>query len=155
MRSQSITRSSGKKILIVAVSVIVLAILAIGSVVCIKLSKKPYVAVYLTTGDIYYGRLSLFPKYRLYDAWFLQRSQDGSLGLQKFADAFWKPIGPINIDDDKVVFWTEIESTSPIAEAIEKKQLPESMKTKAPAAQNSQGDMVVPDQANPSENTQP
>ncbi len=83
---------------------------------------RPYSAVYLSTGDIYYGKLSYFPQMKLYSPWFIQKTEDGQLALSKFADAVWKPGDAITISRDKIVFITRLESDSPVIDAIDGKQ---------------------------------
>jgi hypothetical protein len=110
----------------------VIAIVVVASALCVTaffifLKKKPYVAVYLATGDIYYGKMTCFPKFTLTDALFLQRGADGNLGLQKLSDAFWKPKGPMVIERDQIVFWSELDPSSPVVSAIEGRPLPQEM----------------------------
>jgi hypothetical protein len=84
--------------------------------------KQPkYVAVYLSTGDIYFGTMRWFPSPRLFNVWLIQRTQDQRLTLDRFKNAVWQPSEPIHISRDKIVFWTYIEPTSPIVAAIEGK----------------------------------
>jgi hypothetical protein len=101
------------------------AVLGIVAYVVISIFFKPYMAVYLTTGDIYFGKVSNFPCIKISDAWFLQRSEDGNLGLQKFSDAVWLPTGEIKISRDQVVFTAKLSKDSPIIQAIEGKAVPQ------------------------------
>jgi hypothetical protein len=43
-----------------------------------KASEDNYYAVYLRTGDLYFGKISWFPKFSLTDVWFLQRATDNT-----------------------------------------------------------------------------
>jgi len=52
-----------------------------------NLFEKPYYVVYLETGDLYFGKLSRFPKFTLSDVWLFQMGQgeyQQDLGLAKF-----------------------------------------------------------------------
>lgn len=123
-------RSRGGVYILLAIAIVVLGLAAsflFGAL------YRPYTAVYLTTGDVYYGRLSTFPSLKLYDPWFIQRAQDGNFSLLKFSDAFWKPIGAMNISSDKVVFTSRLQESSPIVEAMEGKTPTGSIQGGAPA----------------------
>lgn len=127
-------KNSFKVVWIAAISLAVLGIIA-SAVFFLFIKNKPYKAVYLSTGDIYFGRTSVFPNIKIKDAWFLQRSDDGNLGLQRFADAVWLPTGDININRDQVIFWTGLSKDSPIIQAIEGKVPPQQQEA-APSLQD-------------------
>jgi hypothetical protein len=123
MRSSTVGKSSNARWVWIVIAIVVAV-----AVICTAaffMIKKSYVAVYLVTGDIYYGKLSCFPKFTLDDALFLQRGEDGSLGLQKLSDAFWKPKGPMVIERDQIVFWSKLDPESPVVDAIEGRAMPQ------------------------------
>jgi hypothetical protein len=109
-------KKSSKIFLIVSLSIIGLAILTGAGV---SIFYKPYMAVYLTTGDMYFGKTSVFPCIKIQDPWFLQRAEDGSVSLQRFSDAFWMPRGGMRINRDQVIFISRIANQSPVAITIE------------------------------------
>ena len=84
---------------------------------------SPYSAVYLTTGDIYFGKLSWFPKPRLTNVWLLQRNVDSlnqpQLGLVPFTSAFWGPVDEIYLSPKQIVFWTRLSKESAVAKAFD------------------------------------
>jgi len=82
-------------------------------------TQPRYAAVYLTTGDIYFGKLERFPSFQLSDAWFLGQDPQGGTSLQKFADAVWQPAGTIHLSRDQIVFWAPLDPVSPVVQAIE------------------------------------
>ncbi len=84
-----------------------------------KYGQKKYVAVYLQTGEIYFGKMRWFPIPAMTNAVLIQRSQDGQLSIDYFKRAVWEPAEPIYFMKDKIVFWTYIEPTSPIVAFIE------------------------------------
>ncbi len=90
--------SKANKILLILIIVLVVVL---GGVLYWQLGmKKSYYAVYLSTGDLYFGKLSYFPRVSLSDVWFRQRGSNNpqnSLNLARFADAVWGP-------EDKIYF---------------------------------------------------
>ena len=118
-----------KKILIIF-AVVVIAVVATGIWFGFKLfgSEDPagaseYSAVYTITGDIYYGKLSFFPKMKMREVWFLQRgvdpqTQQQQFGLAKFTTAFWGPTDKIYLNPDQVLFWTKLRNDSEVARAF-------------------------------------
>ena len=82
-----------------------------------------YSAVYLSTGDIYYGALSWFPSPRLAGAWLLQRGVDKNnqpqLAVVPFANAFWGPVGDVYLNPKEIIFWTKLRNDSQIVKLIE------------------------------------
>ncbi len=84
---------------------------------------SPYSAVYLSTGDIYYGKLSWFPIPKMTDVWYLQRGYDAQseqqqLGLAPLSSVFWKPVDEITLNPKQIVFWTKLRNDSEVAQAI-------------------------------------
>lgn len=90
-------------------------------------SSSDYSAVYLTTGDIYYGKLSWFPSPRLTNVWLLQRGIDqnnqAQLSVTQFTKAFWGPVDEINLNSRTIVFWTKLRSDSQLVKAFENPNL--------------------------------
>lgn len=86
-------------------------------------SLSPYSAVYLTSGDIYFGKLSWLPWPRLENVWFLQRSQlatgETQLAVAPLRQAFWGPSERVFLNPRQVLFSTRLRADSPVAKAIE------------------------------------
>ena len=84
---------------------------------------SPYSAVYLTTGDIYFGKLSWFPNPRLTNVWLPQRNVDSlnqpQLGLTPLTSAFWGPVDEIYLSPKQIVFWTRLSKASAVAKAFD------------------------------------
>ena len=80
---------------------------------------RPYMAVYLATGDVYFGRTSLFPRVVIHNPWFLQRAEDGTLSLESFSNAIWMPQGGMKINRDQIVFMSRLSSASSVIAVIE------------------------------------
>jgi hypothetical protein len=89
-------------------------------VVCFFLYKEigerqKYYAVYLTSGDVYFGKMRSFPSLVIEDAYFLQAAntaEGGVYTLSKFSDAMWKPTGRIKLNRDHVLWVAELEDGS-------------------------------------------
>lgn len=83
---------------------------------------SPYSAVYLTTGDIYFGVLDWSPSPHMEDAWFLQRSTDAqgqaTVGVYPFSQAAWGPSNEVYFNAQDIVFWTRLSSMSSIAQLM-------------------------------------
>lgn len=110
------------KILLVLVVVLVIVILVIaGFYFWPKMSfQKSYYAVYLDTGDLYFGELSHFPSLTLSNVWYLQRDGQGNNQLAEFTKAPWGPKGTIKLNKDKIVWTAEISDASQLIPYLEK-----------------------------------
>ncbi len=77
--------------------------------------ESSYYAVYLRTGDLYFGELSTFPSFQLTHVYMLQvnsQNQENPVSVQKFASVFWGPEDSIKINKDDIVWYTKLASTS-------------------------------------------
>ena len=77
--------------------------------------EKPYYAVYLNTGDLYFGRLNYFSNSSLSDVYYIQRNPEdrqNPLSISKFENSFWKPEGKIYINDDMIVWKVRLKKTA-------------------------------------------
>lgn len=85
-------------------------------------AASPYSAVFLTTGDIYYGKLSWFPNPHITDAWVLQQVKGANgqtqLGVVPFTSSFWGPVNEIDLNPNDIVFWTRLRNDSQLAQAL-------------------------------------
>lgn len=87
-------------------------------------SEVPYYAVFLQTGDMYFGQLSrsFMPSSNviLKNVYILARTDDKQhpFSLQKFSDAFWGPSEQISLSRDKVVWINKLKLDSQVANAI-------------------------------------
>lgn len=84
---------------------------------------SPYAAVYMSSGDIYYGKLSWNPAPHLTDVWYLQKT-NGENGNFQFAvvpmtGVFWEPSDEITLNPQQIIFWTYLSVGSPVVQAIE------------------------------------
>ena len=84
--------------------------------------KNPYYAVYLQTGDMYFGKLSRFPKLSLTDVWFLQRNiqdEQGGFELIKFSNAMFGPTDKMEINRENVVWISKLRDDSQVVNYIQ------------------------------------
>jgi hypothetical protein len=83
---------------------------------------SPYSAVYLSTGDIYFGKLSWSPTPHMEDAWFLQRGTDAkgnpTVGVYPFNQVAWGPSSEVYFNGQQIIFWARLNGTSSIAQLI-------------------------------------
>lgn len=79
-----------------------------------------YHAVYLDTGDLYFGELVTFPRFGLKNIYVLQVGQgEAPISIQKFVDVVWGPKDYIAINRDKVVWSAPLDSTKQLATFIQ------------------------------------
>ena len=84
--------------------------------------KNPYYAVYLQTGDMYFGKLSRFPKLALSDVWYLQRNiqeEQGGFDLIKFSNAMFGPTDKMEINKENVVWISKLADDSQVVTFIQ------------------------------------
>ena len=118
---------SKKKKLIIVVAVLVVALIAGGALYLYpkwQMSKKNSV-VYLSTGEIYIGKMSYMPfsKFELIDAYRLQVVKDAkdetktNFQLTPLKDALWSP-QKLQLNSDLVVFYGLINENSKAGKAL-------------------------------------
>ena len=102
------------------VLVIVLLLILVGIIFWQKMgSQRPFYAIYLDTGDLYFGRVgNFFLRYSLTDAYLLQRNPNDSeqpFSLQRWEQVFWQPENKIKINPDKVVWIAKLKTGSEVS----------------------------------------
>lgn len=128
------------KILLVAVVVLIIILGALLYWQNFKKSDSDYWAVYLSTGDIYIGKLSHFPRFHLSDVWFFQKTSDAQnpLSLAKFTQAFWGPEDNLYLSEKQIIWKSKLAETSQVISYIKNSQAVKSqtgpqVQTQAPA----------------------
>lgn len=112
---------SKKNIAIVVVLVLIVA--ALGFWKYKAMNPSDYSVVYLTTGEVYVGKLATFPNLELKNAYILQVTKDPTdatktnFQLNPVNQALWAPKS-IHLVKDNVVFYGPLLPTSKIAETI-------------------------------------
>ena len=107
--------------------VVLIIILAIALIIVLfggKIIKKEdnYSVVYLTTGEVYVGKLSL-PSFTLADGYIFQVTKDANdpnksnFQLNPIKDALWAPKS-LHLIKDNIVFYGPLLPSSKIAETL-------------------------------------
>ena len=134
------------KINTILLGLVIALIVALGGVLYWQKGgfEEKYTAVYLNTGDIYFGKLSRFPRMTLSDVWFLQKGRNEQQGfaLSKFEKAFWGPEDKMVINDETVIWTTELKGDSEIIKAIKNPQIAEQGQPGVAASQEVPGTTV-------------
>lgn len=107
-----------KNIIYLVLSILIGVLIGSSFFYFVKVNKN-YVAVFLEDGNIYFGKLSTFPRLTLNNAVFIQINQNGQLSLQRFKDAFWVPAGQIYLNKNSILFIAPLSKSSPIINFIE------------------------------------
>lgn len=82
--------------------------------------KKPYYAVYLQTGDLYFGHLcKFFSKYTLTNIYLLQRDQKGEFSLQKFEQSAYQPEDKMILNKENIVWISKLRDESDVVKYIQ------------------------------------
>ena len=122
----------------VLLAIIIILALALGGIVLYRgwFSSSPYYAVYLRTGDLYFGKLQRFPNFSLRQVYLLRVNEDDTQNpfrVQKFKEVFWGPEDYLRINDDEVVWMTKLDDAGQLAQLL--KNNPDLVPTaSAPAA---------------------
>ncbi len=107
---------------------IVLILLVAGFFIGRALSRpavlSPYSAVYMASGDMYFGKFSRWPHARITDAWHLDRGPNGEAGLSPMSSVAWGPGPAIQLNEDQIIFWVALRSDSPLVQALKTGQAP-------------------------------
>ncbi|MBI4159703.1 hypothetical protein HY504_00895 [Candidatus Wolfebacteria bacterium] len=89
--------------------------LALGVFLYRQFASETYYAVYLETGDLYFGKISRFPRLALTEAWFLERgAAQESIKLARFDEAFWQPRGTLLLNNNNIVWMAPLAPGSRI-----------------------------------------
>ncbi|BCX15599.1 MAG: hypothetical protein KatS3mg097_491 [Candidatus Parcubacteria bacterium] len=78
-----------------------------------------YVGVFFNNGNVYFGKLSVFPQLKLKNAIFLTQGNNGGLYANKLSDIQWAPVGDIYFDRSAVAFIMPLKENSPLIQVIE------------------------------------
>ena len=106
------------------VVVVIAVIVLVGGGVLVKMKgKDSYSVVYLTTGEVYVGKLRTFPNLILTDAYILTITKDptdtnkNNFQLNPISEALWAPKS-INLVKENIVFYGPLLKNSKIAETL-------------------------------------
>ena len=130
-----------KKKKIILITIILIAI-CLGSFLSWQIIfRSGYYALYLSSGDIYFGKLVLFSHYTLKNPYFLRITQDkeNPISLQPFQGAFWGPGKKLKFNPKHVIWISKLAPTSQVINYIESQKtagaLPTGMMPSTPSFQ--------------------
>lgn len=112
-----------KKILIVILCVVILIVILFAAYFIFFRYTANYSIVYLTSGDIYVGKLSTFPKMELSDVYLLLNVKDANdptksnFQLSPVKESIWGG-SKIYLNEKQVLFYAAINDNSRIGETI-------------------------------------
>lgn len=109
-----------QNLIFLAVGVILVALLGSALSLTPVFNRQPnYSAVYLVTGDLYFGDLSRFPTLQLSNAHLLQVDEEGEMFLVNFEEVPWSPKGALRLSRDKIIWTVPLDSESETVQAME------------------------------------
>ena len=88
---------------------------------------KTYSVVYLSTGEIYVGHLSSFPRLELRGSYLLHTTKDpvdpskSNFQISPLSDALWAP-QTLYLNREHIIFLGPLSDTSKVAEALHNKK---------------------------------
>lgn len=106
--------------------VFILLVLGAGFFMNQKGKMNKYSVVYLTTGEVYVGKLSTFPSMELKNAYILQVTKDpadstkNTFQLNPIDEALWAP-EVMRLNQKNVVFYGPLSVNSKIAQTLAEK----------------------------------
>jgi hypothetical protein len=109
--------------------VIIVVVVAVGIGVGMHLGQpddatgaSEFSAVYLSTGDVYFGKYSAFPSPHMTKTWYLQRSTDAQnqpqLGVAPLSSVFWGPVDDIKFNQKEIIFSVRLRNDSQVVKVM-------------------------------------
>ena len=136
--------------LVAILLVIMIGIFAVKAVV----GDSSWHAVYLRTGELYFGHLTRLPYFGLRNVYMLQANPSNTeapLSIQKFSKVFWGPEDEIRLNRSEVVWMTELDRNGQLAQILRDNPELEVPQTGQPTQPFSQ---IPQDSSVPSEDTE-
>lgn len=118
------------KVLWLAIGLLVLVIVFLSIQYGLGPFKKAdnYYAVALTSGDMYFGKLSWWPSLILSDVWFIQRDSAATstpaLSLNKLTNVFWGPEDKIKLSRENILMIAKLRPDSQVVQTIKSPKSP-------------------------------
>ncbi len=102
--------------------VIVLFLVLVGLFFGRGLFTSSWTAVYLQSGDLYFGRLIHFPHYGLTHVYLFQVDKNSTqtpVSVQKFTKVFWGPQDFLSLNRNQVVWTTTLDPQGQLAKLLD------------------------------------
>lgn len=80
-----------------------------------------YQVVVLKSGDIYFGKLSLFPRPKMIDVWLLQQTQDQGqprLQILPLSSMYFGPENILYLERDNISWWSNLREDSEVVKIM-------------------------------------
>lgn len=75
--------------------------------------EKPYYAIYMNDGNVYFGKISHFPRFVVTNVWFLQGGSGLSeLTVSRFSESIWGPEDKMYVNPDNIIWKTKLKKDS-------------------------------------------
>lgn len=127
------------KVLLIILIVLVILLVGVLSYLLVFKKEANFYAVYLRTGDLYFGKLVRFPSFGLKQVYLFQvnpQNQQTPLSVQKFDNIFWGPEDFIKINKENVVWIAKLNKNGQLYQLI--KNNPQLLQQEQPSL-NQQG----------------
>ncbi len=111
---------------VVLMVALVLVVVGVALLINKKSQENGYSVVYMTTGEVYIGKLTTFPDLELRNGYILQIAKDATdaaksnFQLNPVSDAFWAP-EVMHLTRKNIVFYGPLLPTSKIAQTLAQK----------------------------------
>jgi len=119
-KSKEVKKEVEHKAIWPSIIVLVIAVIIVAGVLSFKKTDggDDYYAVYMTTGDIYFGKLDYFPRLALEDAYLLRLTSDekNPIKIEKFSDSIWQPEDKVYLNDEQIVWKAKVNEKSQLLE---------------------------------------
>ncbi|MBI4034057.1 MAG: hypothetical protein HY378_00730 [Candidatus Brennerbacteria bacterium] len=111
--------SKTNKVLLAAVIILVLLLAAV-AVWAVAFKSASYYAVFLRSGDLYFGELMRFPSFGLKNVYTLAATGDQQtpISIQRFRNVFWGPEDWLKINRDEVIWLTKLDPQGQLGQLI-------------------------------------
>jgi hypothetical protein len=89
-----------------------------------RFTEAPYFAVYVATGDLYFGQLHSFPELSLTNVHYLRQNPPGAAEpytIARFSDASWLPRDQLFLNPAQIVWRAEVKNGSPVTGFVRSK----------------------------------
>lgn len=108
------------KVLLVIIVILLVVLIAL-AVLRFVGNEGNFYAVYLATGDLYFGKLVKFPSLGLKQVYLFQVNPEDEIqpiSVQRFSQTFWGPEDFVRLNRDMIVWKAKLDSRSQLMQLI-------------------------------------